>query len=158
MNSGAGPTSKLLSLVFLLDTSQRRVLLGMKKRGFGQGKYNGFGGKMEKGETMPACAQRELSEECGCLVPLEKLHARGRLCFNMLTEGMVDKATGAVSSRLLVHVFTAEFTDVANGEIVESEEMSPQWFAWDALPLDRMWQDDKYWLCLLYTSPSPRDS
>ena len=27
------------------------ILLAMKKRGFGSGKYNGIGGKIEKGET-----------------------------------------------------------------------------------------------------------
>jgi hypothetical protein len=27
-----------------------KLLLGMKKRGFGMNKYNGFGGKVEKGE------------------------------------------------------------------------------------------------------------
>ena len=35
---------KLLTLVFLREG--RRVLLGMKKRGFGVGKWNGFGGKV----------------------------------------------------------------------------------------------------------------
>jgi hypothetical protein len=29
-----------------------RILLGYKKRGFGMGKFNGFGGKVEKGETI----------------------------------------------------------------------------------------------------------
>ena len=37
---------KLLTLVFLRDGS--KVLLGMKKRGFGAGKWNGFGGKVNK--------------------------------------------------------------------------------------------------------------
>ena len=46
------PDAKLLSLIFLLDAPSSRVLLGMKKRGFGMGKYNGFGGKLEPGETM----------------------------------------------------------------------------------------------------------
>ena len=35
---------KHLTLVFLRDGS--KVLLGMKKRGFGAGKWNGFGGKV----------------------------------------------------------------------------------------------------------------
>ena len=35
---------KLLTLVFLRNGS--KVLLGMKKRGFGVGKWNGFGGKV----------------------------------------------------------------------------------------------------------------
>ena len=35
---------KILTLVFLREGT--RVLLGMKKRGFGVGKWNGFGGKV----------------------------------------------------------------------------------------------------------------
>ena len=31
-------------------------LLGRKKRGFGAGYYNGFGGKIEDGESFRACA------------------------------------------------------------------------------------------------------
>ena len=46
-------------------TCHRRVLLGMKKRGFGVGKWNGFGGKLHANETMVECAARELHEESG---------------------------------------------------------------------------------------------
>ena len=42
--------NKILSLVLIRESA--RVLLGMKKRGFGQGRWNGFGGKVEKGETI----------------------------------------------------------------------------------------------------------
>ena len=34
------------------------ILLGMKKRGFGTGKWNGFGGKIEAGETIEQAAVR----------------------------------------------------------------------------------------------------
>lgn len=47
---------KLLTLVMV--TRPNQVLLGMKKRGFGEGKWNGFGGKVEKGETIFEAAQR----------------------------------------------------------------------------------------------------
>ena len=40
-----------------------RLLLGMKKRGFGAGKWNGFGGKIEPGETPRQAAIREIREE-----------------------------------------------------------------------------------------------
>ena len=36
----------------------------MKKRGFGMGKWNGFGGKVELNETIYNAAERELKEEC----------------------------------------------------------------------------------------------
>lgn len=47
---------KLFSLVLIRD--QDRVLLGQKKRGFGLGKWNGFGGKVELGESMIDAAKR----------------------------------------------------------------------------------------------------
>jgi len=37
-----------------------RLLLGKKLRGFGEGYYNGFGGKVELGETIEASARREV--------------------------------------------------------------------------------------------------
>ena len=49
-------TSKLLTLVIVNEPG--RVLLGMKKRGFGAGKWNGFGGKVETGETIEDGARR----------------------------------------------------------------------------------------------------
>lgn len=47
---------KLLTLVLVVQPG--KVLLGMKKRGFGAGKWNGFGGKVEPGETIEAGARR----------------------------------------------------------------------------------------------------
>ena len=57
---------KVLTLVLLREAN--RVLLGMKKRGFGVGKWNGFGGKLEQGETVLEAAAREVREECGFTV------------------------------------------------------------------------------------------
>ena len=120
---------KLLTLCFLHD--EDRVLLGMKKRGFGEGKWNGFGGKVEPGETTEAAARREMLEECG--LTAGTLEQRAVLDF----KSEADPVT------LRVHVFAV--TD-AEGEPQETEEMRPQWFARDAIPYDRMWSDDIHWL------------
>ena len=48
--------SKLFTLVIVLDGD--KTLLGWKKRGFGVGKWNGFGGKVEPGETIINAAKR----------------------------------------------------------------------------------------------------
>ena len=48
--------NKVLTSVFIRDSDQ--VLLGLKKRGFGVGFWNGFGGKVEKGETIEEGARR----------------------------------------------------------------------------------------------------
>lgn len=49
-------SSKLLTLVLVVQPG--RVLLGMKKRGFGAGKWNGFGGKVQPGESIEDAARR----------------------------------------------------------------------------------------------------
>ncbi|KAG4070235.1 hypothetical protein HA402_003925 [Bradysia odoriphaga] len=60
--------NKLFTLVFVFDDDKQRLLLGLKKRGFGLGKYNGFGGKVEENESIDDAALRELNEECGLSV------------------------------------------------------------------------------------------
>lgn len=48
--------NKLYTLTFV--TEAHRVLLGMKKRGFGAGRWNGFGGKVDPDESIEAAAKR----------------------------------------------------------------------------------------------------
>ncbi len=43
-----------------------------------------------------------------------------------------------------VHVFEARGPFV--GEPAETEEMRPQWYEEGAIPYDKMWADDKYWV------------
>src|SRR4051812_15618106 len=59
-----------------------RVLLGMKKIGFGAGHWNGFGGKVEVGETIEQAARREVLEEAGIVV--DDLIPIGTLDFEFL--------------------------------------------------------------------------
>lgn len=118
-----------LTLCFIQDDAH--VLLGMKKRGFGAGKWNGFGGKIEEGETAEEAARREVREEIGVLV--RDLTRSGTLEFVYPRE---DKT-------LEVSVFRTTGYD---GVPVETEEMRPSWFPVNALPLTDMWLDDRYWL------------
>ena len=48
--------NKILTLAFVRRHGE--ILLGFKKRGFGAGKWNGFGGKVEAGETIEDAAKR----------------------------------------------------------------------------------------------------
>ncbi len=125
-------TRKILTLLIIHKDGQ--VLLGMKKRGFGMGKWNGFGGKVEKDETIEDAAKRELFEEVGITVPsIEKL-------------GVLDFSwRGKEQDILEVNIFRA--TDFS-GEPQETEEMKPQWFDIAEIPFDKMWVDDKYWMSL----------
>jgi 8-oxo-dGTP diphosphatase/2-hydroxy-dATP diphosphatase len=123
---------KIMTLCCLYDDT--RILLGMKKRGFGAGKWNGFGGKINAGETIEQAAKRELKEEAGLSV--EKIDKRGVILFEF--ENNPEK--------LEVHIFSAH---IFSGEPKESEEMRPQWFALDKIPYQDMWPDDIFWMPLM---------
>ena len=112
-----------------------RVLLGMKKKGFGFGKWNGFGGKVEEGESVEVAARREVIEEAG-IEPID-IEKRGVVAF--------DFKDGSRSVE--VHIFScSEFS----GEPTESEEMRPQWFSMDEIPFKDMWTADTYWLPMFF--------
>ncbi|MCX6765358.1 MAG: NUDIX domain-containing protein [Candidatus Moranbacteria bacterium] len=68
---------KILTLCVVHQGDQ--ILLGMKKRGFGKGYWNGFGGKVHSGESIEETAMREIKEEVG-IVP-ESLEKHGILNF-----------------------------------------------------------------------------
>ena len=116
------------NVLFIKDKS---VLLGLKKRGFGTNKYNGFGGKLKPGETIEQAAIREAIEESG-LTPLE-----------YEKYAIIDFPD---SYPLRMHVYVC--TKWA-GEPKESDEMIPKWFAFDQVPYDHMWEDDAHWLSLV---------
>ncbi|KAK3532691.1 hypothetical protein QTP86_028059 [Hemibagrus guttatus] len=125
-------TRKLLTLVLVVQPG--RVLLGMKKRGFGAGKWNGFGGKVQPGESIEQAARRELLEESSLTV--KTLHKIGNITFEFVGE----------TELMDVHIFRA---DDYNGEPTESEEMRPQWFDLDKIPFGEMWADDVFWFPLM---------
>ena len=110
-----------------------RILLGMKKRGFGVGRWNGFGGKVGLGETVEDAARRELREECG--LEARALERRGVLRFEFASKPEI----------LEVHVFGVP---VWHGDPIETEEMRPCWFRLTEIPFDKMWPDDRHWLPL----------
>ncbi|HET9174279.1 MAG TPA: 8-oxo-dGTP diphosphatase [Candidatus Saccharimonadales bacterium] len=119
---------KLYTLMLLKRDGE--LLLAMKKRGFGAGRWNGVGGKVEKGETISEAAVRECDEEIGVQAEHFSLVAVHDFLF---PEG----------EDMRVFVYTC---DQWSGEPVETEEMRPQWFSLDAIPYSEMWQDDIIWL------------
>lgn len=61
--------------------TRTRLLLGRKKRGFGQGSYNGFGGKVETSDqgNVRFASVRELREETGLEVEPARLEECGQI-------------------------------------------------------------------------------
>ena len=68
-------------VTLVLPMRDGRLLLGMKNRGFGEGKINGFGGKLNDGESIVEAAARELTEEAGIEVVVGDLKKVGELDF-----------------------------------------------------------------------------
>jgi 8-oxo-dGTP pyrophosphatase MutT (NUDIX family) len=125
------------TLCILIDENSKKILLGMKKRGFGEGKFNGFGGKPKEEEKIEDTAIRELYEEAGVKVTKEELGKVGKLNFTFSEKPEWNQ---------VVHLFIAKIWD---GEPKESEEMRPEWFDFKQIPFEKMWQDDKHWLPLV---------
>lgn len=125
---------KTLTLLFLRRDDQ--ILLAMKKQGFGAGRWNGVGGKVEEGETIEQALVRESQEEI-TVTPLD---------YEKQADIRFDEYLKGERTLMHVHVFVA--TEWA-GEPTESNEMAPQWFSVDDIPYDTMWPDDPYWLPLV---------
>lgn len=121
---------KQMTLIFLEKGDE--LLLAMKKRGLGEGNWNGVGGKVEEGESVKMSAVRELMEELEVKVDPKDLEEVGQLQF--FNEGLGD---------FLTHVFRVKKWE---GEPKETEEVKPKWFDKDKLPFEKMWPDDEHWM------------
>lgn len=116
---------------------EKEILLAMKKKGFGQRKWNGVGGKFdsEKDKDIIETAKRELREEVG--VRTKEIEEMAILNFSY------PYFSDPEEKEWQVHVFFArEWEDMPK----ESDEMRPKWFKIDKIPYDQMWPDDKFWL------------
>ena len=118
------------TLIFLLKEGQ--ILLAMKKRGFGVGKWNGVGGKKREQEKIEETAKREAGEEIGVSVGYLKEVATLNFYFLEKTDW---------NQQVVVYL-----SDNWIGEAKESEEMAPRWFDLDKIPYTDMWEDDIFWL------------
>ncbi len=127
-------TPTCLCLLTRVSGEGRQVLLGHKKTGLGTGKIVGLGGHVESGESPAQAAAREAEEEAGVRVAPRDLLQAAHLTFLFPARPQWD---------MTVDVFTsADWT----GEAAPTPEITPEWFPVAALPLDRMWQDARYWL------------
>jgi mutator protein MutT len=126
---------KNATLLFLVKKSEDKIThicLAMKKRGFGAGRWNGVGGKVEEGETLEQAVLREANEEIG--VTARNIWKVGEMTFTFPHKPEWNQ---------VVHTY---FTTEWDGEPQESDEMKPQWYDVTAIPFDEMWPADKFWL------------
>ncbi|MCG2688089.1 8-oxo-dGTP diphosphatase [Candidatus Parcubacteria bacterium] len=126
---------KQATLCFLVKEKQGKIneiCLAMKKRGFGVGRWNGFGGKVKEEETIEQAMERETEEESR--VDIKSFYKVAELTFFFSHNPDWDQQ---------VHAY---FCKDWVGEPQETEEMKPQWFLVSEIPFDLMWQDDIYWL------------
>lgn len=122
--------SKLITNLCIVH-QHPKILLGMKKRGFGVGKWNGYGGKLKDGESMLDALFREVKEESD--IDIKDPILLGILEFKFPHTGLIIEN----------HIFKVrDFT----GESIETEEMKPKWFNIDEIPFTEMWADDPYWM------------
>jgi len=132
---------KSIQTVCILE-HEGRILLGMKKVRLGAGLWNGFGGKVQPGESIEEAAIREMKEECGLAVSgLEKF---GILEFRSPNRTLIEG-----------HFFR---TTSFSGTPTESEEMIPQWFTRADIPFIQMWSSDLYWWPLYFHNKKFRGS
>jgi len=103
----------------------------MKKKAFGKGYWNGFGGKLRRGETIEESIRREVKEESGLVV---------REAEKMGVVHCIFKGTPMV---VRLHIF--KITSFS-GQPVESNEMLPKWFNIKQAPIEQMWPGDKKWI------------
>lgn len=124
---------RLMTICFLVRTAEdgtKLVCLAEKRRGFRQGKINGYGGKVEEGETIEACAIRETTDESS-VTPMQ-IRKVAEVRYH--DPGLTHEC----------HVFIC---DQWEGEPKHTEEMvSPTWYRPDEIPFERMDQADPLWI------------
>lgn len=124
-------TKELKVMTEALIVKDGKVLLGRrKKNGFGQGRWLGFGGKIESGESIEEAMIREFEEEAA--IKTKTYEKRGVLTFHYVNDPDME-----------VHYYEVL---TYTGKPTESDEMQNAWFKIADIPYDKMWPNDKYWL------------
>ena len=115
---------------------ENSVLLGMKRRGFGVDKWNGYGGKVQENEEPRIAAARELKEESGIITEDKDLEQVAIVNFYFDKNPIFE-----------CHVFLVHKWD---NKPRETEEMQPRWYPISSLPFEKMWAADAKWLPIVF--------
>jgi len=109
-----------------------KILLGFKnpEKKFG-GKWNGFGGGVEKGESLEDCSKRETLQETGVII--RKQEKVGRIFFSFKSNEQEHD------------VFIYQIKDYDRTPKPSEDFVGYAWFNGNNLP-DKMMPADPYWL------------
>ena len=125
---------KLATLCYIIDKKKNSTLMlhRIKKvNDYHQGKWNGLGGKLDKGESPEECAIREIKEESGLTVKNPLL--KGFITFPDF-DGVDDW-----------YVFVYSFNEF-EGQLIDSPEGKLEWISTDKLTSLNLWEGDKIFL------------
>lgn len=126
-----------MDFTIVLPRKPGKVLLGIKTRKIGKGRWNGYGGKIELGQTPPENGANELRQESSLICNPRHLIKTGIIHFIN-----TDEAGNEIPSK--AHVFNLYEWE---GEPKDSEEMvNHTWFDNHRLPFDQMLAADRFWL------------
>ncbi len=118
------------SVVFIKNEKDE-ILLGIHRRGPFVGKLNGFGGKLEPGETLVESAYREVQEETGLEI------------INYQHVANIYSALG--EKQLLIAVLLCNnWSGTPLSETAEMQDI--QWYRQNDIPLEQMLPDNQQWL------------
>lgn len=114
--------------VFPVDLNQQRIFLAKKARGFGCGKWVGFGGKVEGKESEIEGAIREMREETSIDLDEKQLKKIGVIMYTFsCTENF----------RLEMHVYLMRWDNVNQTMSLNDEFTGPgKWFNRDNIPVN----------------------
>ena len=129
---------KLATLCYVIDKKNNKTLMihrVKKKNDYHEGKWNGLGGKFNKGESPEECAVREVYEESGLKIKNPKMH--GFITFPNF-DGKHDW-----------YVFLFTVTEYS-GNLIDSPEGNLEWIPNDKLTEINLWEGDKIFIEWLF--------
>ena len=119
-----------MTLCIVVDDNH--ILLGRKKRKLGKGKYNGYGGNVETGESIEKAALRELYEETGGKHGKNYgIHALEYQLLGEMTYIFPDKP----EQNQIMYIYRVTKWE---GTPCETDEMTIEWFDIRKIPYDQM--------------------